>query len=81
MASRAKRLYIGAFTKRYNIPKLVYEEDYGSILEAIEREKQLKGWLRQEDRAHRGAQSGVGRPGRDMVHRAMRSVAMLRMTK
>ena len=34
------------FTSRYNIDRLVYYEDYESIQDAIQREKQLKGWLR-----------------------------------
>jgi predicted GIY-YIG superfamily endonuclease len=38
---------------RYNIIQLVYFEEYGSIGDAIEREKQLKRWRRVEDRAYR----------------------------
>jgi len=34
------------FTKKYNIHKLVYFEETDDILVAIEREKQIKGWLR-----------------------------------
>jgi putative endonuclease len=34
------------FTKKYNIIKLVYFEQYINILEAIKREKQLKKWNR-----------------------------------
>ncbi len=34
------------FTKRYNISRLVYYEESSDSLAAIEREKQLKGWLR-----------------------------------
>jgi putative endonuclease len=34
------------FTRRYNITKLVYVETHPAILQAIEREKQLKGLLR-----------------------------------
>ena len=32
--------------KKYNLTKLVYFEDTNSALSAIEREKQIKGWLR-----------------------------------
>ena len=32
------------FTKKYHIKKLVYYEEYSSPLDAISREKQLKGW-------------------------------------
>lgn len=34
------------FTKRYNLNKLVYVEEYKDINEAIQREKQLKRWHR-----------------------------------
>ena len=37
-----------SFTKRYNVNKLVYFESCNDIKEAIEREKQLKGWRRQK---------------------------------
>ena len=47
-----RRLYehqnklIDGFTKRYNLNKLVYFEEYSEIEIAIAREKQLKGWVR-----------------------------------
>ena len=34
------------FTKRYNVNKLVYFETTPDVRAAIEREKQLKGWVR-----------------------------------
>jgi putative endonuclease len=34
------------FTKKYNVNKLVYYETYNGINEAIAREKQIKGLLR-----------------------------------
>jgi putative endonuclease len=34
------------FTCRYNINHLVYYETFGDIHAAIQREKQIKGWLR-----------------------------------
>lgn len=34
------------YTKSYNITRLVYMEEYSEIAEAIQREKQIKGWLR-----------------------------------
>ena len=37
---------LDGFTKRYNIHRLVYCEEVDCIRSAIEREKQLKGWLR-----------------------------------
>jgi putative endonuclease len=37
---------ISGFTSRYNITCLVYFEETGDVLTAIEREKQIKGWLR-----------------------------------
>ena len=35
-----------SFTKRYHVHKLIYFETTTDIRTAIEREKQLKGWLR-----------------------------------
>jgi len=34
------------FTKKYNLHKLVYFEEFANIPAAIAREKQIKGWLR-----------------------------------
>ena len=42
-----KKLFEG-FTKRYNITKLVYYEVTSDVSAAIEREKQIKGWLRRK---------------------------------
>jgi putative endonuclease len=36
----------GSFTKKYRMNKLLYFEQTGNILSAIEREKQIKGWIR-----------------------------------
>jgi len=36
------------FTNKYAITKLVYAEEYGDIVEAIEREKQIKGGSRKK---------------------------------
>ena len=44
MTHRSKE--VPGFTARYNITRLVYFEETGSIEEAITREKQIKGWLR-----------------------------------
>ena len=47
-----RRLYehknqeIDGFTKKYNVYKLVYFEEYSDIGDAIAREKQLKRWVR-----------------------------------
>ena len=49
-----KRIYehknkmIEGFTRRYNITKLVYFEETNDVNVAIQREKQLKGWLRKK---------------------------------
>lgn len=37
---------VDGFTKRYNVSKLVYYEAGEDINAAIEREKQIKGWVR-----------------------------------
>ena len=36
------------FTTRYKINKLVYFESCPNVLDAISREKQIKGWLREK---------------------------------
>ena len=41
-----KNKLIDGFTKKYNVNKLVYFEKTDDVLLAIEREKQIKGWLR-----------------------------------
>ncbi len=41
-----KHKIVPGFTKKYNIDKLVYFEETPDVKAAIEREKQIKGWLR-----------------------------------
>ena len=41
-----KNKLLPGFTSRYNIQILVYYESTSSIHVALEREKQIKGWLR-----------------------------------
>ena len=36
------------FTKKYNINKLVYFEEFTEVTQAIEREKQIKRWSRKK---------------------------------
>jgi len=36
----------GGFTKQYNCDRLVYFEEFDEIDQAIDREKQIKGWSR-----------------------------------
>ena len=43
-----KNKIIDGFTKKYNIKKLVYFEVAEEMLKAIEREKEIKGWLRKK---------------------------------
>jgi len=42
-----KNKLIDGFTKKYNIDKLVYFEETADVKSAIEREKQLKGRIRE----------------------------------
>ena len=42
---------VPGFTTRYNIKRLVYVEAFPTMLEAIAREKQLKGWRREKKTA------------------------------
>jgi putative endonuclease len=41
-----KQGILEGFTKKYKINQLVFYEDYPDIVQAITREKQLKGWTR-----------------------------------
>ena len=42
-----KMKLVEGFTKKYNVDKLIYFEEYFNVNEAIVREKQLKRWKRQ----------------------------------
>ena len=41
----------GSFTAKYHIDRLIYVEETNSIEDALNREKQLKGWSRQKKMA------------------------------
>lgn len=41
-----KEKFVKGFTSRYRINKLVYYELTTDVMSAIQREKQIKGWLR-----------------------------------
>ena len=41
-----KRSLGAGFTSRYRVTRLVYFEEFGDILDAIAREKEIKGWTR-----------------------------------
>jgi putative endonuclease len=41
-----KHKLVPGFTSKYNLNRLVYFEALGGIRAAIQREKQIKGWLR-----------------------------------
>jgi putative endonuclease len=43
-----KNKLIEGFTKKYNITRLIYYEITGDVKAAIQREKQIKGWLRRK---------------------------------
>ncbi len=43
-----KNKLVDGFTQKYNVDRLVYFEVCGSIVVAIEREKQIKGWSRKK---------------------------------
>ncbi len=38
--------FIEGFTKKYNVSRLVYFEEFQNVNDAIEAEKKIKGWLR-----------------------------------
>jgi putative endonuclease len=37
---------VEGFTSKYDVERLLYWESFGEVLNAIDREKQLKGWRR-----------------------------------
>ena len=43
-----KNKLVEGFTRKYNITRLVYYERTTDVQAAIEREKQIKGWLRKK---------------------------------
>ena len=43
-----KNKLIKGFTEKYNITRLVYYEVTNDVSAAIQREKQIKGWLREK---------------------------------
>jgi putative endonuclease len=43
-----KHNLVDGFTKKYNVHKLVYYEAVEDIIPAIEKEKQIKSWVRQK---------------------------------
>lgn len=42
-----KHELVDGFSKKYKLKKLVYYEEYPTIIDAIKREKQLKNWHRE----------------------------------
>ena len=46
-----KNKLLEGFTKRYNVDKLVYFERYTDVKTALNREKEIKGWLRVKKQA------------------------------
>lgn len=46
ISDHKNRTYLKSFSARYNLEKLVYYEGFHSIVEAIEREKAIKGGSR-----------------------------------
>lgn len=45
------KIYPNSFTAKYNIQILVYFEVFDSIVTAISREKEIKGWSRKKKEA------------------------------
>jgi len=41
-----KHKLLSGFTQKYNLNRLVYYESCGDVRAAIQREKQIKGWVR-----------------------------------
>ena len=65
-----KRGEIEGFATKYSCNRLVYYESFDDVLKAIDREKQLKRWVRtKKDRAYRITQPALGRSGREVGFR------------
>lgn len=47
-ALQHKTKQVKGFTSKYNVNQLVYYEEYNDVYEAIQREKQIKGWTREK---------------------------------
>ena len=43
-----KNKLVNGFTRKYNINKLIYIEEYNDINQALAREKQIKSWSRKK---------------------------------
>jgi len=57
-----KEKLLPGFTSKYNINRLVYYEEIQNAISAIEREKQIKGWLRvKNNRVDQRNQPELGR--------------------
>jgi len=46
-----QKLDVDSFTSRYNITKLVWYAETNEVIEAIAKEKEIKGWLRGKKKA------------------------------
>jgi len=62
VADHRARLDPRCFTARYRVDQLVHFEPFQDVRVAIEREKQIKGWTRAKNRAHRSTEPGVEGP-------------------
>jgi putative endonuclease len=43
-----KHMLVEGFTKKYGVDRLVYFEESGDVQVVLEREKEIKGWLRKK---------------------------------
>jgi len=59
---------VDGFTRRYNVDRLVYFESTTEILEAIAREKQIKGWSRSKKIA---LVMSMNPEWKDLAHKAL----------
>jgi predicted GIY-YIG superfamily endonuclease len=62
-----KNKLIPGFTSRYNLTRLVYYEGFFHPDAAINREKEIKGWRRKEDKTHRIDEPALGGPGEGLA--------------
>ena len=48
LAQHREGVFPKAFTKRYRMDRLVYVEEFSEARDAVQRERQLKGWTRRK---------------------------------
>jgi putative endonuclease len=64
-----KQKLVRGFTQKYDVNRLVWFEAFGDVRNAIAREKQIKGWLREKKLALVRASNPAFRDLSEVLHR------------